>query len=152
LLVNVAVLAAVVWPTVSVPKASVAGLIVNGRFPVPLSAIVWGESGALSLTATEPLSAPEIEGLNVTPTMQVALAASEDPQVLLAIAKLPLAVIELTVTAERLLFFSLMVFAALAVPTTCGLKASLNGVGATIGLLATVNGSAAKAAHEYPLG
>jgi hypothetical protein len=84
--------------------------------------------------------------------MQVAPAASEDPQVLLAIAKFPLAAMDSTLTAALLVFFSLTIFAALVVPTTCGVKASLNGVGNTIGLLATVNGSAAKAAHEYPLG
>jgi len=40
LLVNVAVLAVVVWPTVSVPNDSVAGLIVSGKSPVPERATV----------------------------------------------------------------------------------------------------------------
>ena len=36
MLVRITVLAAVVAPTVSVPKASVAGLMVSGKSPVPV--------------------------------------------------------------------------------------------------------------------
>jgi hypothetical protein len=152
LLVSEIVFAVVVCPTVSVPNESVAGLMVSGRFPVPLSATVCGESGALSLMASEPVSAPEIAGLNVTLTVQDAPALIDDPQVLLAIAKFPVVAIEFTLTLAVLVFFSVTAFEALVVFTNCALKDKLSGAGNTIGLSATVKGSATKAAHEAPLG
>jgi hypothetical protein len=144
--------AAVVLPTVSVPNDSLAGLIVSGRSPVPFKLTTCGESGALSLIANEPVRAPETDGLKVTFTWQDAPAFSEDPQVWLKTAKLPVAVIELMLTALELVFFNVTVFDALVVPATCAAKATLNGEGETIGLLATVNGNAANAAQLAPLG
>lgn len=142
LLVSETVFAVVVWPTVSLPNDNVAGAIVSGKFPVPLNATVCGESGALSLIASEPVSDPEVAGLNVIFTVQDAPAFSEDPQVLLTIAKFPVAVIELTVTLVVLVFLSVTVFEALVVLTSCELKLRVCGVGETIGALATTNGSA----------
>jgi predicted small lipoprotein YifL len=145
-------LAALVCPTVSVPKAKAVGAIVSGKFPVPDNGTVCGESGALSLMASDPVTAPATEGVNVTVTMQDAPAFSDEPQLLLAIAKFPVVVIELILTAALLVFFTVIGFAALVVLTSCGLKATLSGDGNTIGALATVNGSAANAAHDAPLG
>src|SRR5271155_2910780 len=102
--------------------------------------------------ASEPVSAPAIEGVKVTSTAQDAPDLSEAPQVVLAIAKFPVTAMESMLTLAELVFFSLTAFAALVVPTISAGKTSLNGEGVTIGLLATVNGSAAKAAQEYPLG
>src|ERR1700683_813016 len=102
--------------------------------------------------ASEPVRAPEIEGVKVTFTVQDAPDFSVEPQVLLATAKFPVTVMESTLTAALLVFVTFTAFGALVVPTTCGLKATLNGAGSMIGLSATVNGSAAKAAQEYPLG
>ena len=62
LLVRVAVLAALVVPTGTVPNGSVAGLMDSARVPVPARATVCGESGALSVMATEPLTPPGTAG------------------------------------------------------------------------------------------
>ena len=140
--VSVTVFAAVVWPTVAVPNAKVAGLILSGRLPVPESATVSGESGALSLTASEPVSDPEIEGVKVTFTVHEAPVPRDDPQVLLKTPKFPVAAMELILTLPALVFFRVMAFVALVVPATCALKLRVCGVGVTIGALATVNGSA----------
>jgi hypothetical protein len=152
LLVREAVLGAEVWPTVSVPNDNAAGLIESGKLPVPERATVCGESGALSLMANEPVRAPAIEGEKVTLTVQDAPELSEEPQVLLATAKFPVVVMEVTFTEEALVFLSVATFEAPAVLTSCGLKARLNGEGDTRGLSAIVNGSAAKAAQIAPLG
>ena len=85
-MVSETVFAAVVWPTVSVPKARVAGVRVSGKLPVPESETVCGESGAASVMASEPVSAPEIEGVNVTFTLQDAPAPMDPPHVLLEMA------------------------------------------------------------------
>lgn len=152
LLVNVAVLAAVVCPTVAVPKAKAAGLMVSGRSPVPESATVCGESGDESLMAREPVSAPAMEGVKFRLMAQDAPAFSDEPQVLLAMTKFPVTVMELMVRLAEPVFLSFTAFVVLGVFTTCGLKARLIGEGNTIGLSATVKGSAAKAAQEAPLG
>ncbi len=80
------VLLAEVVPTLTVPNDSVAGVIEMGKLPVPVSAIVCGESGALSLIASDPLIDPPTKGANVTFTVQLAPLASVDPQVLLETA------------------------------------------------------------------
>jgi hypothetical protein len=152
LLVSVVVFEALVCPTVSLPNARLVALRVNGKSPVPESATVCGESGALSLTASDPVSDPAIEGVNVTLTVQDAPALMDDPQVLLSTAKLPVAVMELTVTAALLVFLSVTAFEALVVLTTWALKDRLNVEGKTMGLFATVKGNAANAAHDAPLG
>lgn len=86
MLVRVTVFAVEVFPTVTVPNDSVDALKLRGKLPVPLSATVCGESGALSLTASEPVIDPEIAGLKFTFTVHDAPAANDDPQVLLATA------------------------------------------------------------------
>jgi hypothetical protein len=83
LLVRVTVFAAEVVPTATVPKARAVGLNVRGRFPVPLRAMVWGESGAPSVMAREPGIDPATMGAKVTFTAHVAPAARLDPQVVL---------------------------------------------------------------------
>ena len=86
LLVSVTVFAVDVWPTVTVPNDRVDALRLNGKLPVPLNETVCGESGALSLMASDPLIDPEIAGLKFTFTVHDAPMASDDPQVLLATA------------------------------------------------------------------
>jgi hypothetical protein len=58
--------------------------------PVPVSATTWGLLSAESVKVREPVAAPAVTGVNVTPTVHVAPAATLDPQVLLATAKAPL--------------------------------------------------------------
>jgi hypothetical protein len=152
LLVSEMVFAAEVVPTVTVPNASVAGLIVRGRLPVPLRLIVCGESGALSLIASEPVSAPFTEGVKVTFTLQVAPAARLEPHVLVAIAKLPVAAIEVILTDAELVFLNVTALEALVVPTDCAANDKVRGDGVTMGALATVNGRNPNAAQLAPLG
>ena len=124
----------------------------SGKLPVPESETVCGESGAASVMASEPVSAPEIEGVKVTFTLQDAPAPMAPPHVLLEMAKFPVAAMELMFRAAVLVFFKVTVFDALVVPTICGLKARLRGEGLTMGAFATVKGNAANAAHGAPLG
>ena len=132
--------AADVVPAATVPNARLAGLMVKGRTPVPLSATVCGESGAVSLMASEPVSTPPSVGVNVTVDLQVLPAASVEPQLVADMAKFPVAVIELMLTVAVLEFLNVTVLAALVVPTDSGLNARLRGDGVTIGALATVKG------------
>jgi hypothetical protein len=152
LLVRATIFAAEVVPTATEPKAKVVGLKVYGNSPVPLSATVCGESGALSMMASEPVRAPAIDGVKVTVTLHTPRALIVEPQLLLATAKFPVAVIELRLTSDGPLFVILMDFEALVVFATCGLKTRLGGEGVTVGALATVNGRNPNAAQLAPLG
>ena len=111
------VFATVVWPTGCVPKARLAGLNESGRMPLPESAAVWGESGALSLTMREPVRAPAIAGVKVTLTVQNEPELRELPQVLLNTEKFPVVTMELIFTLVAPVFVSLIAFEALVVPT-----------------------------------
>lgn len=122
MLVRATVLLEEVFPTATVPKASVAGLMEIGRLPVPLRLTTCGESGAESLTESAPLIAPPTLGVKVTFTVQLAPEARLVPHVLLATAKFPVAPIEFIVTVDALEFFRVTVCAALVVAATCGLK------------------------------
>src|SRR5260370_12918756 len=59
---------------------------------------------------------------------------------------------ELRFTVVSPVFLRVTVLGALLLPTTCGLNDRIRGVGLTSGLLATLKGSAPKAAHAAPLG
>jgi hypothetical protein len=117
LLVRVEVFAALVFPTISVPKERAAGFRVSGRFPVPESETVCGESGALSMIAREPLSGPATVGVKLMLTVQEAPAARLDPQVLLATAKFPVTAIEVMLTEIALVFLNVTALVALVVLT-----------------------------------
>jgi hypothetical protein len=79
-------LAAVVLPIATVPKLRLVAERVIGALPVPVRLTVCGLVKALSVNVSAPLSAPIIDGVNVTPTVQVPPAATPEPQVLLATA------------------------------------------------------------------
>jgi hypothetical protein len=79
-----------VGETVADPPAAV---------PVPVSDTVWGEFRAESINVRAPVAEPVATGVKVTPTVQVAPAATPDPQVLLATAKGPVTETLLKVTA-----------------------------------------------------
>ena len=92
-LVSVTVTAALVLPTATVPKFNELADRVTGELellPVPLRLTVCGLFPALSVKVSVPVAAPVAVGVNVTPTLQVAPAATLVPQVLLAIPKGPL--------------------------------------------------------------
>jgi hypothetical protein len=98
-LVSVTVEATLVVPTVRVEKLTVTGEIVTGADPVPVRPIVCGVFEALSINDNAPVRAPVAVGENVTPTLHVAEAARLVPQVLLAIAKSPVAAMFVKVSA-----------------------------------------------------
>ena len=107
-----------VFPTLTVPKLSEAGEIDSGKTAVPLNVTVCGESGALSVIASEPVIVPGTAGVNVTPAWHDAPGASVDPQVVVVIEKFPDAFIEAMETGDELVFLNEIALAALVVPTT----------------------------------
>ena len=91
----------------------------GGTVPVPLSAADCGEPEALSVTVIAAASAPANCGVKVTETMQLALAASAVPQVLVwlnALALTPVMAMLLTVSAAVPGLESVIVCAAEVVP------------------------------------
>ena len=80
-LVRVTVLAALVTPTPTVPKFKLVGTSL-AVVPIPLSGTVCGLPLALSVMLKAAVRVPEAVGLKVTLKVQLALAASELPQVL----------------------------------------------------------------------
>ena len=117
LLVSVTVFAALVLPTAIVPNAKLVGERVMGFCPVPDIPNRCGDPSPGKVTVTSPLTAPVTVGLKVTFNVQLAPAAKLAAQVLLSIAKSPLATIELRLTEEALMLVSVRVFAALVVPS-----------------------------------
>ena len=75
------IFAALVLPTVSLPKARVVGERVTGAKPVPVRLTVCGEFVALSVTEMLPVRAPVVDGTNVALIVQLTPAFNV-PQVL----------------------------------------------------------------------
>src|SRR5215472_6240367 len=95
---SVNVLAGLVVPTVTVPKARLVGEAVSGTKPVPDRPMRSGDPTPPEYaTVNSPGTLPTMEGLKVTVMVQCPLAASDAPQVLPDTAKSPLAL-----GAERL--------------------------------------------------
>ena len=92
-LLTVTVLGALVLPAFTLPKFRLVGdtLSVGGAVPVPVSGIVCGLPGPLSVTESVALLIPEAIGLKVTLMVQLAPTARLVPQPL-ARAKSPLLV------------------------------------------------------------
>src|ERR1700683_2479157 len=126
----VTVFAAVVVPTVSLPKAKVAGESVTGAAPVPVRLTSCGEFAAVSLMVIAPEMLPVAVGVNVEVMVQEAPALSVAPQVLVS-AKSPLDVIVIAVFAEPV-FFTATVLPALVVPTACEVNVKAGGVTVTV--------------------
>ena len=72
---------------------------VTGAVPVPLRETVCGLVIALSVKVRAPVAAPSPAGVNVTPTVQVPLAAMLAPHVLVAIPNGPVATMLLMLSA-----------------------------------------------------
>ena len=64
--------ALLVVPTVQVPKLTLAGDMVSGRMPVPVTSKISGLITVLFVNAIAPWSAPVVDGLNVTVNVQEA--------------------------------------------------------------------------------
>ena len=91
------------WPVVTLPKATLAGLVTRlpAVAPVPERATVWVPT--VSTTERVPLNAPVEVGVKVTEIVQLPPAATLDPQVLVS-AKLPEALMPVTANAALPLF------------------------------------------------
>jgi hypothetical protein len=109
---------------------------VPAAVPVPLNPAVWGEPVALSATESEALNAAADPGLNSTETVQVALAASDAPQLLAEIRNelgfVPVRVSEVSVTDELPVFLTVTTCAALVEPTVVEGNASDVGDSVTV--------------------
>ncbi len=91
LLVRVNFFAALLVPALVVGNFALTGVKVASAVPVPESATVCGLLGALSLNVSEPVRAPACVGVKLTLTMHLPLIPSWFVQVLVVMAKSPLA-------------------------------------------------------------
>lgn len=111
---SVTVFEALAVPTAWFPKDSVAGERAAWVIPVPVRDTVWGLLLALSVIVRVPVRVPRVLGVNVTLTLHFAPAARDVPQVFVWV-KSPDAAIEEIVSTTLCPFFSVTVFALLAV-------------------------------------
>lgn len=127
--------AADVEPTVVEANVSVAGeserVSVAGDVPVPEKATICGVPVALSATDKDAVSVAALAGLNSTETVQLALAASDAPQVLAEIAydegSVPVSVSDVRVTVAVPVFLMVTVCAAEVEPLVVEGNAMLAG-------------------------
>ena len=77
-------------PSTCAEKVNAGDSVMTGAVPVPVSEIVCGLLEALSVMVNVPLRVPPPVGVNVTLIVQLELAATLEPQVLVC-AKSPLA-------------------------------------------------------------
>jgi hypothetical protein len=103
-----------------VPKLRLVGArLTTGAVPVPVSATVCGDPAALSVISKLAVLLPTAVGLNVTTAVRLAPTAMLDPQLFTKLkspAFVPPTVIELISKAAVPVFFTVMVWLALAVP------------------------------------
>jgi len=111
-------------PTAVLGNVRLVGATVSGASPVPVSLTSCGLVAALSVTVRAPVTAPRLVGLNVTLMVQLLLAASELPQLLLW-ANSPLAAMEPISSGPEPELVSLTDFDALVVPAASFPKASV---------------------------
>src|SRR5688500_17918076 len=86
-------------PTFCPPNASDDTEAVTAFVPVPDSVTTFGDAVVLLVITREPLRAPPIVGFITSERVQLALAASVVPQVVLFCSKSPETVTEVKVTA-----------------------------------------------------
>jgi len=123
-------LAALVVPTACLANMTFAGVnFTAGSVPVPLRPSFCGLPDALSLTVTVPVRDIAYAGVNVTVKVQLAPAATVEPQLLFWAYSfaLPDKLILLIVTVVVPLFVSVAVCGALVVPIVCKPKGSEDG-------------------------
>jgi hypothetical protein len=122
--ISVTVICPLVPPCGTDPNDSLAGKLTTGRVPVPVSGTLCVLGVALSAKFNEAFSAPPVEGLNVSFTVQVPPAATgfAGKQVLEAIAKSPAFVpvtegVLVKVSDALPVFIRVTVICALVVPS-----------------------------------
>jgi hypothetical protein len=112
-LLRVTVCAALVISTGSLPKARLVGeRLARASVPVPERLTVCGLPAALSEMLTEAVRLPLAEGVNVTLIVQLAPAATLDPQLLVcakSLALVPVSARLEMLKAELPVLFSVMV-------------------------------------------
>ena len=115
-------------PTACAGKVKEAGerLTAGPTTPVPVRLTVWVAGLALSAMVTAPVLVPAAVGLKVTLSVQLALAATLEPQVLVW-EKSPLAVMLVIVRVAFPVFVRVTLWALLLVPTPC--EENVNEVG-----------------------
>ena len=127
--VNVTVLAALVTPTGTEPKFKLVGESF-AVVPIPLSDTCCGLPEALSVTLSTALRVPLAVGLKLTLIVQLALAASELPQVCVwekSVALVPVIAIPVIVSEVVPTFVSVTVFGPLVTPMATVPKLKLVG-------------------------
>jgi len=122
--------AALVFPAITVPKASLAGTTVTGAIPVPVTVTDASTSFDVSLTVIEPDSAPRTVGANDTLILHVAPAAILPAHVLLWVKYSGAAIT--TACADVPVFFTVTVLAALVLPSAKFPNASVDGAGVMV--------------------
>lgn len=139
-LVTVTVCAALVVLTACDPKVRLFAEsdTIGSEAPVPVSRMTCGLSGALSVRVSDPTLGPPTFGVKVTPIVQfeggVVAWSGAVVQLLLAIAKLPLATAEDMVNAAVPVFVTVSTRGALVTPTVWFVpKAKLEDDRVTIG-------------------
>jgi len=114
-----------VLPTATVPRFNEVADSVAGELellPVPLRLTVCGLFAALSAKVSVPVAVPVAVGVNVTPTLQLAPAATLVPQVLRAIPKGPLTAMLESASDPLWLLVRVTDLAELVEPTAVVLK------------------------------
>lgn len=104
---------------------------VTGAVPVPLRETVCGLVIAPSVNVSAPVAAPSPAGVNVTSTAQFPLAAMLAPQVLVAIANGPVAIMLLMLSAVLKRLDTVTERAALVLPAARFPKLKLVGENVT---------------------
>jgi len=144
-LVSVKLCAALVEPTVTLPKDAVDGVSAAcGAVefaPVPLNEAVWGEPAASSATATDALKLPAAVGPKVTEIVQFAPAARDALQVFVWWnwpASAPVTLMPLMFSTALPGFDKVSVCAALVLPTLTLPKERLAGFRVACGAAAAV--------------
>ena len=110
-----------------------------GPVPLPVSETAWGLPAALSVKRRLPLLVPVAVGLNVTLTVQVALMASEEGQLLVCAKSPGLVPAIVMLESDRAavpVFFSVTGCEALVLPTANEANVSEVGVSCTTGATA----------------
>ena len=110
---------------------------VAGWAPVPLTATVWGLPLALSVTLTAALRVPVAVGVNFTPIVQLAPAATPLAQVFVcekSPAFVPVSPMLVTFSAAVPVSVSVTLWAALVEPIFCELNVRLDGDRLTAGV------------------
>lgn len=116
-LVTVIFLPALVVPTVTVPKFVDVG-VSEIETPVPVNGTFWGLLLASSVKVRFPVLDPGAVGENVTVTVQLALASTVEPQVLVLIWKSPLVVMLLIFSVPVPVFVRVTILPLVVLPIT----------------------------------